>query len=126
MFDFSGDRIEDINQYIIPIIKKSPDYLIFRVGTKDTTRNISKKTSADLLTLKYNIFKQAPGCRIIMSKLIIQHDDGKAKLISNVNKHLPDLQSGFIENDSIRAWSVYNIFHRKEYISSQKVKVDQL
>ena len=79
-----------------------------------------------MLTLKYNILKQAPDCRIIMSKLIIQHDDGKAKLISNVNKHLPDLQSGFIENDSIRAWSVYNIFHRKEYISSQKVKVDQL
>ena len=43
VFHFSGARIEDINQYIIPIIKKQPDYLIRHVGTNDATTNTSKK-----------------------------------------------------------------------------------
>ena len=55
VFHFSGARIEDINQYIIPIIKKQPDYLILHVGTNDATTNTSKKIVDDLLILKSNI-----------------------------------------------------------------------
>ena len=42
-FHFSGARIEYINQYIIPIIKKKPHYLILHVGTNDATTNTSKR-----------------------------------------------------------------------------------
>ena len=35
VFHFSGARIKDINQYIMPIIKKQPDYLIPHVETND-------------------------------------------------------------------------------------------
>ena len=71
VFHFSGTRIEDINQYIIPIIKKQPDYLILHVETNDATVNTSKKTVDDLLILKSNISKQLPSCRIVLSKPII-------------------------------------------------------
>ena len=55
-----------------------------------------------MLILKSNISKQLPICRIVLSKPIIRHDNGKANLtIRNVNKHLPALQSEFIENDDI-------------------------
>ena len=102
VFHFSGARIEDINQYIIPIIKKQPDYLILHVGTNDATTNTSKKIVDDLLILKPNISKQLPSCRIVLSKLIIRHDNGKANLtIRNVNKHLSALQSESIESDNI-------------------------
>ena len=57
-FHFSGARIEYLNQYIIAIIKKQPDYLILPVGTNDVTTNTSKKIENDLLTLKSNILKQ--------------------------------------------------------------------
>ena len=50
-FHFSGERIEDINQYIIPIIKKQADYLILNIGTKYATSNTSKKIVDDLLML---------------------------------------------------------------------------
>ena len=101
-FHFSEARIEDINQHIIPIIKKQPDDLILHVGTNDATINTSKKIVDDLLILKSNISKQLPSCRIVLSKLIIRHDDGKTNLmIRNVNKHLSALQSEFTENDSI-------------------------
>ena len=101
VFHFSGARIDDINQYIIPIIKKQPDYLILYVGTNDATTNASKKIVHDLLILKSNISKQLPSCRIVLLKPIIRHDNGKVNLtIHNVNKHLSASQSECIENDN--------------------------
>ena len=47
VFHFSGARIEDISQYITPIIKKQPDYLILHVGTNNATTNTSKKIVDD-------------------------------------------------------------------------------
>ena len=38
VFHFSGARIKNINQYIMPIIKKQPDYLIPHVETSDARR----------------------------------------------------------------------------------------
>ena len=35
VFHFSGARIEDLNHYIMPIIKNKPDYLILHVETND-------------------------------------------------------------------------------------------
>ena len=72
VFHFAGARIEDVNQYIIPIIKKQPDYLILHVGTNDATTNTSKTIVNDLLILKSNISKQLPSCRIVLPKLIIR------------------------------------------------------
>ena len=43
VFHFSEKRIENINQYIIPIIKNLPNYLILNVATNDATANTSKK-----------------------------------------------------------------------------------
>ena len=57
VFHFSGARIEEINQYIAPIIKKQPDYLILHARTNDATTNKSKKIVDDLLILKSNISK---------------------------------------------------------------------
>ena len=99
-----------MNQYIIPIIKKQPDYLILHARTNDVTTNTSKKILDDLLILKSNISKQLPSCRIVLSKPIIRHDDGKANLtIRNVNKHLSTSQSECIT-------SVHNILDGKDYI----------
>ena len=65
-------------------------------------QDTSKKIAEDFLILKSNILKQLPSYKIILPKLIIRHDDGKAKLtIRNVNKHLSALQSECIENDNI-------------------------
>ena len=43
VFHFSEKRIENINQYIIPIIKNLPNYWILNVATNDATANTSKK-----------------------------------------------------------------------------------
>ena len=41
VFYFSAARIEDLNHYIVSIIKNKPDYLILNVGTNDATTNSS-------------------------------------------------------------------------------------
>ena len=77
----------------ISIIKKQSDYLILHVGTNNATTNTSKKIVDGLLILKSNISKQRPSSRIVLSKPIIRHDDGKMSLTThNVNKHLSALQ----------------------------------
>ena len=102
VFHLSGARIEDINQHIIPIIKKQPDYLILHVGANDTTTNTSKQIVCEMLILKSNTSKQLPSCWTVPSNPIIRHDNGKANLaIRNVNKHSSALQSECIENDNI-------------------------
>ena len=93
VFHFSGARIEDLNQYIVPIIKNKPDYLILHAGTNDAATNSSKKIVDDLLMLRTNILKQLPNGRIVLSKPTIRHDHGKANLtIRNINKHLENLE----------------------------------
>ena len=65
---------------VIPIIAKQPDYLILYVGTNDATTNPSREIIDDLFMLKSDILKQLPNCRVIVSKLTIRIDHGKANL----------------------------------------------
>ena len=112
-FHFSGARIEDIIQYIIPIIRKQPDYLILHVRTKDATTNTSKKIVDDLLILKSNILKQLPSCRIVLSKPIIRHDIGKANLTIRNAINIYQLYS---QNALKTITSAHNILDGKDYI----------
>ena len=57
VFHSSGARIEDLNHYIVSIIKNKPDYLILQVGTNDATANSPRKNVDDLLMLRTNISK---------------------------------------------------------------------
>ena len=43
VFHFSGARIEDLNHYIMPIIKNKPDYLILHVETNDAKQTHPEK-----------------------------------------------------------------------------------
>ena len=69
-----GARNEDINHYIIPFIKKKPDYLILLERTKDATTNRSRKIVDDLLILESKILKYLINYGIVSSKPIVRHD----------------------------------------------------
>ena len=51
VFHFSGARIEELNHYIVLIIKNKPDYFILHVGTNDAT----KKTHPEKLWTIYDV-----------------------------------------------------------------------
>ena len=71
VFHFSRARFEDINQYIIPIIKKHQGSLVTHVGSTDATTNTSNKIADNLLMLKSSI------SYLVLSKPIIPHNNGK-------------------------------------------------
>ena len=59
-------------------------------------------TVDDLLISKSNISKQLPNCKIVLSKKIIQNDDGKSKPNdTETDKHLSALQSECVESNNI-------------------------
>ena len=98
VFHFPGARIENLNHYIVPVIKNKPDY------ANDATTNSSRKMVDDLLMFKTNTSKQLPNCRIVLSKRTIRHDHGKANpIMRNVNKHLENLELESIDNNNINA-----------------------
>ena len=104
VFYFSVARINGMNYHLMRIIAKQPDYSILHVGTNDATTITSGKIIDDLLMLKRNIFKQLSNCRVIVFKLTVRIDHGKANLtLRNVNKHLDTLNLEYFENGNISA-----------------------
>ena len=91
----------------MPVIAKQPDYLILYVGTNDATTITSRKVIDDLLMVKFNIFnilKQLPNCRLIVSKPEVRIDHGTANLtLRSINKHLKTLDLECIKNGNIIA-----------------------
>ena len=59
---FSGATIENMYDYLKPILKKCPDNITLHVGTDSAAREPAKTVSDKLLSLKYFIEKTLPNC----------------------------------------------------------------
>ena len=77
---FSGCRINDMYDYLTPLLQKEPDYVILHVGTNDTATKSSDKILNELLDLKAHIERVLPTATIILSQPIIRTDNVKANL----------------------------------------------
>ena len=81
-----GATVEDMFDYVKPILKRKPDYVVLHVGTnnaKDITLwNILDK----LLQLKTAALDSDKNCKVILSQSVARMDDGKAGFtISKLN-----------------------------------------
>ena len=77
---FSGARTDDMYDYMKPLLRKLPDYIILHTGTNDTLNNTSKEILDKILKLKTNIQKELPKCKITISTPIKRHNHGKTSL----------------------------------------------
>ena len=102
VFYISGARINDMNHHLMPVIANPPNYLILHIGTNDATTNLSIKIIDDLLTLKCDILKQLPNCRVLVPNYTIQISRKKANLtLCNINKNMERLSLECTENSNI-------------------------
>ena len=86
---FPGAFVDDLEDYLKPLLKKKPSILILHVGTNDTTNCSSDNIVALILNLKEWIKTQLPDCRVIISLPIRRVDNRKAdKVIADVNKKM--------------------------------------
>ena len=100
--NFPGATINDMYDYIKPILKKRPDNIILHVRTNNTVNEPSKIVLGKLLGLKKFIEHTLPESNIVISNLITRIDNGKASLtVTKTNEHLHGLQMDIIDNGNI-------------------------
>ena len=91
--------------YIKPLLRKLPDYIILHIGTKDAFDNTSREIFEKILKLKTYIQKELLKCKITILTPIKRHDHGKASLtILHLSQKFKDLSISFVYNSSIGAF----------------------
>lgn len=99
---FPGAKVEDMTDYIKPLLKKRPDRIILHVGTNNTKDESSRSILEKMLLIKDVINTALPACQVIISNIVKRNDDAKAKVtITNLNKHLEELNLDIINNGNI-------------------------
>ena len=99
---FSGATIEDMYDYLKPMLRKCPDNIILHVGTNNAAREPARTVFDKLLSLKSFIEKTLPNCKISMSNLIKRTDSNEAaKTMDKVNELLFTLQLDIVNNNNI-------------------------
>ena len=76
--------------------------MIIHAGTNDAKRFTSREILDQLLNLKKIVSEQVLESKVIISKLIVRSDDGKAGLtVSQLTYHLCQLKTDIVDNTNI-------------------------
>ena len=99
---FPGATIEDMYDYIKPLLRKYPKNIILNIRINNTVRDTSRIVLDEILSLKAFVEKALPDCNVYISNLTLRTDNAKASLtVNNVNQHLSTLQPDIIDNSNI-------------------------
>ena len=100
---FPGATIEDMYQYIVPLLRRHPTCIVAHVGTNDATFSDAKKIAEDLFKLQQFIMSHLPECQVIISSPVNRLDDPKKGVtIRNVNVILKNMSGiNLIDNTNI-------------------------
>ena len=101
--DFRGATIDDLKHHLVPLLKKKAEHIILHIGTNDVVSKTSRQILDELLQLKQHIINTLPTCWVIVSRIMIETDNGKATLtLSNFNKTFAQLEVDFINHLNIK------------------------
>ena len=99
---FSGATVDDMFDYITPLLKKEPDHILLHTGTNNCNFNTSDVILTKILNLKKHIETILPKATVIISQPIVRIDDAKASLTV---RHLIDkvkmLDCKILDNSNI-------------------------
>ena len=102
---FPGARTDDTYDYMKPLLRKLPAYIILHIGTNDAFDNTSREILGKILKLETYIQKELPKCKIAISTPIKRHDHGKASLsISHLSKKFKSLSISIVDNSNTGAF----------------------
>ena len=99
---FLGAAINDMYDYIKPLLKKAPANIILHVGTNDVPYSTSGAILDNMLSLKSFIEKTLPQSKVCISNVVKRTDNGKATLtVNKLNEHLSALQLDIVDSSNI-------------------------
>ena len=100
--NFPEATIDDMYDYIKPLLKGCPDNIVLHVRTNNMVNELSKLVLDKLLNLKKFIEHTLPESYVVISNLITRTVNGKASLtVIKTNEHLHGLQMDVIDNGNI-------------------------
>ena len=103
---FSGAKVEDLEDYIKPVLRRRPDNIIIHAGTNNITKDSPQEITTKIAHLVDTVKKQEPLVSITISSIIKRNDKPALnRQIISTNKLLEKLCSSraidFIDNDNI-------------------------
>ena len=97
-----GATVEDMFDYVKPILKWKPGYVVLHVGTNNTKDMTSRNLLDKLLQLKTTVLDSDKKCKVILSQPMTRVDDGKAGFtISTLNDLLEEKDIPIVKNKNI-------------------------
>ena len=71
---FSGATIEDMSDFMKPILRKKPETVILHIGTNNLRKGDAKSVADGIITLAQSIDQQCSDTEIIVSGIISRSD----------------------------------------------------
>ena len=70
-----GATVEDMFDYVKPILKRKPDYVVLHVGTNNAKDMTSRKILDKLLQLKTAVLDSNENCKVALSQPVTRVDE---------------------------------------------------
>ena len=97
--NFPGATIDDMYDYIKPLLKGCPDNIVLHVGANNMVNEPSKLVLDKLLNLKKFVEHTLRESNVVIFNLITRTDNGRSSLtVIKTNEHLHGLPMDIIDN----------------------------
>ena len=74
-FSFAGAKVEDMNDFVKPLLRRRPDKVIVHVGTNNVKDDNPKRVKVKISELVDTIRNEQPNAKIVLSSIIHRNDD---------------------------------------------------
>ena len=99
---FPGADIRDMYDFLEPLLKKRPTYIVLHIGSNDSTNRSPDDILYRLDALKAHIMTKLPDAKIYLSCPTIRTDNGTAYLTLNkVREYMISNMNSVIDNGNI-------------------------
>ena len=114
---FPGAQVDDMYDYLRPLLKKKPSRVILHIGTNDAIKSNAKLIADKIILLKKFVHSQIDGCSVYISSPINRLDSvNQGVVIRNVNVILRNMTDiNLVDNNNI---TEKHLGRKKLYLNS--------
>ena len=118
---YRGTTVDYIFDYIKPILKRKPDYVVLHVGNNNAKDMTSRNILDKLFQLKTTVLDSDKKCKFILSQPVTGVEDGKAGFtILKLNDLLEEMDIPILKNRNITA---YHLGSKGRYMNPHGIAI---
>ena len=125
---FPGVTVEDMNDFIKPLVRKRPDKLTLHIGTNNLKSLPAKAVADSIVNLMNTIKDSSPDTVVGVSALVVRNDNqelaGKVKQVNNFLRNpCKHLQISYLENANINSSHLNSRGLHLNYVGSSILQI---